>query len=108
MSLPAGTFWSQTFQFRSTTCSRPAPVRSCELVTAIAKLVRDWIAFWASCRFAPTRSGIAHLASGATAVSAAWVGVALPTGAAGAVGVLCALSRGIDRAISLSARAFRG
>lgn len=33
--VPAGTFWVQTFQLRSETCIRCAPVASCEVVTEI-------------------------------------------------------------------------
>lgn len=61
MVWPTGTFCEQTFQFRSSTWWRPAPVASCDLVTKIADPVSFCIAFWASCRLEPTRFGIVQL-----------------------------------------------
>ena len=71
-------FWLHTFQLRSSSCSRPAPVASCEVVIGISKSVSSWMAFCASCRLLPTRSGMVQRRGPSvaiTTVGVAWVTV---------------------------------
>jgi hypothetical protein len=85
MVSPDATLCEQTFQFLSNTCCRAAPVASCDVVTAIPKLVSRWIVSCASWRFDSTRLGMLQLdctgaADGGAAVA---IGGAVTAGTAG-------------------------